>query len=302
MRQGARLLFAAAALAATAGPAAAQGPSVGELESIAAQREREISTLETRLRGLSAFQDSLVRAKSRAASGSARFQTLSNQILENSARIEPVQRDLRTHYTQLRTLKTEIYQTYNREIARTQQRIDELKGQGRTTRNSAEMRALVQRLPELVQGRNEVSTELEEIEEDLYLPELVYVQNDGPRDLRRKEAQAQDAVALIQRRIGAIENLIAEENRELRMRREADRLQRDLELWGDDRGTGDELEAVLQQQAGGGRPQGQGDPFGESPEQRIRRLQQRRLELLDRREEYRRKAESFAQLLREFYP
>lgn len=302
MRRGPRLLFVAAVLVATAGPAAAQGPSIAELESIANQREREIATLETRLRGLSALQDSLVRAKGRATPGSARFQSLSNQILENSTRIEPVQRDLRTHYTQLRSLKTEIYQSYNREIARTQQRIDELKGQGRTTRNSAEMRTLTERLPELVQGRTDISTELEEIEEDLYLPELVYVQTDGPRDLRRKEAQARDAVALIQRRIDGIENLIAEENRELRMRREADRLQRDLELWGDDRGTGDELEAALQQQAGGGRPEGPGDPFGESPEQRIRRLQQRRLELLDRREEYRRKVESFAQLLREFYP
>ena len=61
------------------------------------------------------------------------------------------------------------------------------------------------------------------------------------------------------------------------------------------------IQAMLEQQPGR-TPQGQDDPFGETPEQRIRRHQQRRLELLDRREEYRQKAETFDQLLREFYP
>lgn len=301
MKGSGRLAVATLALLATAGTVRAQAPTIAELEAVALQREREIARLETRLRALDARQDSLVRVKLRTQPGSAQFETVSNAIRENSARIEPVRRDVATHTTQLRSLKTELYQRYNTAIGSTNQRIEELKAQGRTTRNSAEMRQLVDRLGGLIERRQTLSTELEGIEEELYLPELVYFPTDSPRDLRRKEAQARDAVALIEGRVQAIEEQIEDANRTLRMAQEVARVRRDIELWGDDRGAGDELEVMLEQRPGR-TPRGQENPFGESPEERIRRLQRRRLELLDLHEDYRAKVELFAVQQREFYP
>jgi hypothetical protein len=163
------------------------------------------------------------------------------------------------------------------------------------------MRDLVARLRNLIARRVELSTELEEIQEDLYLPELVYLPDDSPRTLVRKEALALDAVDGIRERLEVIEGRIEDENRRLRMQREAARLQRDLDLWGDDQGQGDEIEQMLNQESGN-TPRGQDNPFGESAQDRIQRLQRRRLELLDRLAEYRQKAELFAQAQRESYP
>ncbi|HUP20121.1 MAG TPA: hypothetical protein VM778_09230 [Gemmatimonadota bacterium] len=300
MRPRTRLMIAVAALMAGAAPAFPQGASIDALERVARQREGQIAALETRLRTYSAQQDSLVRAKSRAR-GSARYEEFSNRIRENSERIVPVQRDLTNHYEQLRRLKNELLQRYNVEIGLATTRYDVLKAEGRTTRNSVEMRALSGRIQTMIERRLALSTELEQIQEDLYLPELVYLPDDSPRALVRKEALALDAVAEIRTRLASIENLIENENRQRRMEQEVARLQRDLELWGDDQGQGDEFEQMLEQQPGRASG-GQDNPFGESPQQRMRRLQQRRLELRDRLAEYQQKADLFAQAQREFYP
>lgn len=299
--RGPAIVALAAALVALA-PAVGsgqEGPSISELERLVREREASISRLEVRLRTLTARQDSLVAAKRRAQPGSAQHQTVSNQILENTERLKPVQRDLRILYENIRSLQTQLFQAYNAEITRTFERIETLKGQGRTTQNSPEMRRLVERQQQLVSARQGIATALEETQEDLYLPDLVYLPTDGPRDLRSKRAQALDAVALFDRRIGALEEDIRELARARDMREKANQLQRDLDLWGDDRGAGDRIEQMLDQSPGVTR--GQENPFGETPEERLRRLQRRRLELIDRREEYRSKAELFADLLREFY-
>lgn len=300
VRAGALLLLLGLGGAA---PARAQGPPIAELERLAAEREARIIVLEARLRRLEGDRDSLVAAKRRAEPGSAQFEAVSNQILENANRIRPVQRDLRTLREDVRNLKTELFQRYNAEIAQTNQRIEALKRGGRTPQTSAELRRLIDRMPSLLRARERLAAEIEETQEDLYLPEIVYDPTDGARELRNKIAAARDAVDRIDQRIGEIEERIESLNRTTRMREEADRLRRDIELWGDDRvaQSASEIEAILEQRRpGGALPRGADDPF-DDPEERVRRLRARLLELRDRRAEFERKADLFADLLREFY-
>lgn len=301
MRVRALFLLATIGLAflALAAPARAQGPSIAELERLIGQREASIARLEARLGALAARQDSLVAVRRGAESGSARYRAVQNQILENSRLLAPVQRDLRVLYEDVRSLRTELYQRYNAEIATANTRYETLKRAGRTTQNSAEMERLVDRIAEIGAARLRLATELEEGQEALFLPDLVYLPTDGPRDLRSKRAQALDAVALIEERIETTGEALEELVRGIELREKASQLKRDLELWGDDRSGGDRIEQMLNQTPGITR--GQGNPFGETAEERLRRLQRRRIELLDRRAEYQRKAEMFENLLREFY-
>lgn len=285
-------------------PLRAQAPPISELERLASERETRIVLLEAQLRTLESRRDSLVEAKRGAEPGSARFESVSNQILRNAGRIRPVQSELRTLREQLRSLKTELFQRYNQEIAATQSRIDELKARGLTPRDSPELRRSTERMPDLLRARARLAAELEESHDVLYLPSLVYDPTDSARELQSKIAAAHDAVDRIDQRVAEIDERIGNLRRSERMREEAERLQRDLELWGDDRSaqSGNEIQAILEQR----RPGGQGrrrteNPF-EDPEQEIRRLRARLLELQDRRVEFERKAELFAELLREFYP
>lgn len=291
-------------IAAMATPLRAQAPPIFELERLASERETRIVVLEAQLRTLESRRDSLVEAKRGAEPGSARFETVSNQILRNADRIRPIQSELRTLREQLRSLKTELFQRYNQEIAATQSRIDELKARGLTPRDSPELRRSTERMPDLLRARERLAAELEESQDVVYLPSLVYDPTDSARELRSKIAAAHDAVDRIDQRVIEINERIGNLRRSERMREEAERLRRDLELWGDDRSaqSGSEIQAILEQR----RPGGQGrrateNPF-EDPEEVIRRLQVRVLELQDRRVEFERKAELFAELLREFYP
>lgn len=300
-------LVVLALLAAPAPRLLAQGeqgpPSIQQLERLAAEREARISTLESRLRTLEAEQDSLVAAKRRAEPGGARFEAVSNQILEKSNEIRPLKRDLRIQREQLRDLKTTLYLRYNTLISQTNQRIKELTDQGLTSQTSPELRGLIERQVRYVRERETLSAEIEQVQGELYLPDLVFDPNDGPRELQSKEAQARDAVESIDGEIADIEKRIDALNRSLRMRQEAERLRRDIELWGDDQAarSANEIAAMLEQPAPGGIGDSGANPFQEDPRVRIRRLQSRRLELVDLRADYARKAEQFAQRLKEFY-
>ncbi|MDX1622438.1 MAG: hypothetical protein R3199_00445 [Gemmatimonadota bacterium] len=291
------------AVGTMATPLRAQGPPISELERLAEQREERIAVLEDRLDRLEARRDSLIEAKRSADPGSARFETVSNRILENAEQIRPVQRELRTLREQVRSLKTELFQRYNLEIAETQTRIDALKARGLTPRESPELRRLTERMPELLRARGRLAAELEEEQDALYLPAIVYDPTDTARELQNKIAASRDAIDRIDERLGEIEERIQNLNRTERMRREAERLQRDLELWGDDRSaqSGSEIEAILEQQRPGARDRRAGaNPF-EDPREEIRRLRGRYLELEERRDEFVRKAALFAELLERFY-
>lgn len=300
--------IAAVALVALAGVGApealAQDPiPISEYRRLIETREAEIERLQERLAFLEARRDSLLTRKSRAEEGSDLFEIVSNEIRENAGRIRPVQRDLRILLRDVKSLKTSLFLRFNAEIARVNQRIEELRNQGATPGTNPELRRLVNLLPEHLAERLRLEGEIEEAETDLILPDLVYLPTDGPNELRWKEAAARDAVDKIDARIAANDEKIENEIQRKRIREEAQRLRRDLELWGDDQSVrrGGELEQLLEQPdpspAGGG---ADADPFID-PDERIRELQQRRLELIDRRAEYAEKAAMFARRLREFY-
>ena len=103
----------------------AQGPGIPELRRLIDERETDIARLESQLRGYEGRADSLSRAKREARPGSARFEGLSNQILEVAREITGVARRLRVLYEQVRELQTDLYLAYNREIAVARQRIEE---------------------------------------------------------------------------------------------------------------------------------------------------------------------------------
>lgn len=294
-------LLVAVALAATATPTLGQGPGIEEYRRLIDERESEITRLEARLGALEQRGDSLSTAKREAEPGSAVFQTLSNEILASSQAITTATRQLRVLYEQTRDLKTELFLAYNREIPVVQSQIDELTGQGRTTENSLELRRLVATLAEYVRERERITAEIEEVEDDLFLPQLAFDPTDGPAQLRVKEAIARDAVDRIDGRIRSIEDQINKAVQRQRDLEEFRRLQDDIELWGDSQAAqgGSVIEEILSGRnvAGGAGP---GDVF-DDPDQRLQELQRRRLDLIERRNEYEQKADEFAQRRIDFY-
>jgi hypothetical protein len=122
---------------------------------------------------------------------------------------------------------------------------------------------------------------------------------DGPSQLRVKEAIARDAVDKIDGRIEVIREQIEGQNRKARDLEELERVKRDIALWGDQQGINAENvnDAILEER-------GRRDTFGgvfDDPNQRIRELQLRLLDLAERRQEYAAKAAVFAQRLQAFY-
>jgi hypothetical protein len=298
----ARLLLAAAALALVAGAPEARaqvpGPGNVELRRLIAQREPEIARLEARQRVLEARGDSLSQVKRRTAAGSAQFETVSNQIRQTGDQLVQVARSLRTLYEQMRDLRTKLYSAYNVAIAETSQRIERLP---KTAENTAELNRLTETLRQYVAARETLVPEIEEAQDDLFLPDLVVDPTDGPSQLRVKEAIARDAVDKIDERIVAIREQIATLVRKQRDREEFARLREDIELWGDRQAAqgSDDITNILE---GRNTPGGRG-PTGDmfdDPSQRIRDLQRRLLDLDERRQEYAAKAAVFAQRLREF--
>ena len=298
------LLALAVALGLGASSAVAQqpaGPTIQELERLLDEREANIARSDARLVALEALADSLVRAKSRVDPGSAQYERISNQIRENSDQIRPLQRDLRQLHAETRDLQTQLFQRYNGLVAVTQTRIDELRRQGRTSQNSPELAQLLQRLPDYLSARERYNAAVQEQQCAPWLPDLVLMADDSPSQLRYKEALSRDAVDKINTCIQGIEKQIDDQVQKKRIKEEVERLQRDIRLWGDQRSAQarDQLEQILE-----GRDRVLGgalDPF-EDPDARIRELQRRRLDLVERREEYQTKARWFAQRLREFYP
>ncbi len=279
------------------------GPSIAEMERLLAQRESGIATTSARLGRLEAMGDSLARAKARAEPGSAQYERLSNQIRENSDQIRPVQRDLRLLYAEAQDLRQQLYVRYNSAVAETNTRIEALRRQGRTPQSSPELRRLIDDLPAYIAARERYAAALEEERCAPWLPDLVLLADDGPAQLRYKEALARDATDKIDTCIAAIQEQINKIVQRQRIQEEAERLRRDIELWGDDRSAqaASEVEAILEGRGAGDRPTDNRDPF-DDPNARIRDLQRRRLELVQRRGEYEAKARWFAQRLREFYP
>ncbi len=277
-------------------------PGIETLRSLIAEREAEVTRLQPRLDALEARADSLSLAKRRAAPGSPEFQSVSNQILDASQQITQVARQMRTLSEQLRDLRTRLFLRYNEEIPSVQRRIDELTAQNRTTRNSQELRRLVERLQDYVRGREAVAAEIEEAEEDVLLLDLVVDPTDGPAQLRVKEAIARDLIDKIDTRIAAIEGQIDKAVQRKRDLEEMRRLQQDIELWQDDQAVrgANQIQAILEGRASGSAIRGAGNVF-DDPDARIRDLQHRRLELLDKRSEYESKARLFAERLRAFY-
>ena len=294
-----RLLLAAAALSFVAGATEAsaqvQGPGIVELRRLIAQREPEIARLEARQRVLETRGDSLSQVKRRTAAGSAQFETVSNQIRQTGDQLVEVARSLRTLYEQMRDLRTKLYSAYNEAIAETSQRIERLP---KTVENTPELNRLTETLRQYVAAREALVPEIEEAQDDLFLPDLVVDPTDGPSQLRVKEAIARDAVDKIDERIVAFQDQIATLVRKQRDREEFHRLRQDIELWGDRQAAqgGSEIEAMLEGRAGGR----VGDVFDDYSE-RIGNLQRRLLELDERRQEYAAKAAVFAQRLQEFY-
>ena len=135
----------------------AQGPGIPELRRLLDEREADIEQLEGQLRSLEDRAAVLSRAKRDARPGSARFESLSNQILDVSREITGLARRLRVLYEQGRSLQTDLYLAYNREIAAARQRIDELTGRPRTDATAAEIRGLVGRLREYIPARDEIA-------------------------------------------------------------------------------------------------------------------------------------------------
>jgi chromosome segregation ATPase len=285
------------AMAGAADGAAQQpGPGLVELRRLIAQREPQIARLEARQRALEARGDSLSEVKRRTAAGSAQFETVSNQIRQTGDQLVQLARELRTLYEQMRDLRTSLYNEYNRAIGETNQRIDRLP---KTAENTAELNRLTETLAEYVAARAVLVPQIEEAQDDLFLPDLVVDPTDGPSQLRVKEAIARDAVDKIDGRIEAIRKQIEDQNRKARDLEELERVKDDIALWGDQRGIDAETleEAILEER-------GRRDAFGgvfDDPNQRIRDLQVRLLDLADRRQEYAAKAAVFAQRLQEFY-
>ena len=100
----------------------------------------------------------------------------------------------------MRDLRTKLYTAYNQAIAETSQHIERLP---KTTENTAELNRLTETLRQYVAAREALVPEIEEAQDDLFLP--------GPRagshrwafQLRVKEAIARDAVDKIDERIAA---------------------------------------------------------------------------------------------------
>lgn len=298
------MLLAGVALAALAGAAdgAAQqqpGPGLVELRRLIGQREPQIARLEARQRALEARGDSLSQVKRRTAAGSAQFETVSNQIRETGDQLVQVARELRTLYEQVRDLKAKLFLAYNDAVAETTERLERLP---KTAENTAELGRLTEQLRVYVSDRAVIQAELEEAQDDLFLPDLVVDPTDGPSQLRVKEAIARDAVDKIDGRIETIREQIETLNRKARDLEEIQRLNRDRELWGDQQGieSGNEIEAILEgRNAPGGR--GAPDDVFADPNERIQALQLQLLSLADRRQEYAAKAAVFAQRLQAFY-
>ncbi len=293
------LALAVSLFASGAGSAAAQGPGIPELRRLLGERETDITRLEAQLRTQEQRADSLSRAKRGSRPGSARFEALSNEILTSSQEITGLARRLRVLYQQVRSLQTDLYLAYNREIAVARQRIDELTGRPRTDQTAAELRRLLSRLETYVPARDEIALALESGEEDLLLLDLTFDARDDPSRLRIKQAIAQDLIERIDRRITGIQNQIDRAERRKRDLEEFERVRRDIELWGDREGSGRQLDAILE-----GRTTGAGE-LGEAfedPDARIRQLQRQRVDLIDRRSEYVSLERLFAQRLEEFYP
>jgi chromosome segregation ATPase len=286
------------ALLAAAADGAAQQPSPGivELRRLITQREPQIARLEARQRTLEARGDSLSQVKRGTAAGSAQFETVSNQIRQTGDQLFQVARELRTLYEQMRDLRTSLYNEYNRAIGETSQRIDRLP---KTAQNTSELNRLTETLAEYVAARAAIVPQIEEAQDDLFLPDLVVNPTDGPSQLRVKEAIARDAVDKIDERIEAIRLQIEDQNRKARDLEELERLNDDMALWGDQQGRNTEnlTAAILEER-------GRRDAFGgvfEDPNDQISELQRRLIELADRRQEYAAKAAVFAQRLQEFY-
>lgn len=303
MDSRARLLLALAALAlllggATEGLAQADGPGIVELRRLISQREPQIARLEARQRALETRGDSLSQVKRRSAAGSAQFETVSNQIRETGDQLFQVARQLRTLYEQMRDLRTKLYSAYNVAIGETSQRIERLP---KTAENTAELNRLTETLREYVAAREMLVPEIEEAQDDLFLPDLVVDPTDGPSQLRVKEAIARDAVDKIEERMTAIREQIASLVRKQRDREEFARLREDIELWGD-RQAAQAIDPIGQILEGRNTPGGRGAPgdMFDDPAERIRELQRRLLDLDERRQEYAAKAAVFAQRMREF--
>ncbi|MGH7543029.1 MAG: hypothetical protein ACREK7_03745 [Gemmatimonadota bacterium] len=291
--------MAAGLLVGGAGSVAAQGPGIAELRRLLGERETDITRLEAQLATQEQRADSLSRAKRGSRPGSARFEALSNEILTSSQEITGLARRLRVLYQQVRSLQTDLYLAYNREIAVARQRIDELTGRPRTDQTAAELRRLLSRLETYVPARDEIALALESGEEDLLLLDLTFDARDDPSRLRIKQAIAQDLIERIDRRITGIQNQIDRAERRKRDLEEFERVRRDIELWGESEGSGRQLDAILE-----GRTTGAGElgeAFGD-PDARIRQLQRQRVDLIDRRSEYENLERLFAQRLEEFYP
>jgi small-conductance mechanosensitive channel len=296
------LYSGAASLALTFGavPARGQALEISEYRRLIDEREADIARLSARLLALESQADSLGRVKRGTRAGSAQYEAVSNRILISSREITGVARQLRVLYEQVRDLKTQLFLAYNSAIAGTQQQIDDLTRRGRTTENSLELRRRVDRLEELVLARERLTGEIEEAQEDLFLPQLTLDPADGPQQLRVKEAIARDAIDRIDERIAAIQDQMTKAQQRKRDLEEFRRLQDDIQLWGDDQAAqgGSEIEAILQSRVGGGA----GGELFEDADVRIRELQRRRVELFDRRADYEAKAGLFARRQREFYP
>lgn len=293
------VLLALGLIASGVESAAGQGPGIAELRRLLDQRETDITRLEAQLRTQEQRADSLSRAKRGTRPGSARFEALSNEILTSSQEITGLARRLRVLYQQVRSLQTDLYLAYNREIAEARQRIDELTGRPRTDQTAAELRRLLSRLETYVPARDEIALALESGEEDLLLLDLTFDARDDPSRLRVKRAIAQDLIERIDRRIAGIQNQIDRAERRKRDLEEFERVRRDIELWGDREGSGRQLDAILE-----GRATGEG-ALGEAledPDARILQLQRQRVDLIDRRSEYEGLERLFAQRLEEFYP
>lgn len=291
----------ALALLAGAVEVAAQqqpGPGIVELRRLISQREPEIARLEARQRTLETRGDSLSQVKRRTGAGSAQFETVSNQIRETGDQLIQVARTLRTLYEQMRDLRTKLYTAYNQAIAETSQRIERLP---KTTENTAELNRLTETLRQYVAAREALVPEIEEAQDDLFLPDLVLDPTDGPSQLRVKEAIARDAVDKIDERIAATREQIDALVRKERDREEFARLKEDIELWGDRQAAQAEnvINAILEGRNAPGR--GVGASIFDDPGERIRDLQRRLIDLEDRRREYADKAAVFAQRLQEFY-
>lgn len=277
----------------------AQGPGIPELRRLLNEREADIEQLEGQLRSLEDRAAVLSRAKRDARPGSARFESLSNQILDVSREITGLARRLRVLYEQGRSLQTDLYLAYNREIAAARQRIDELTGRPRTDATAAEMRGLVDRLREYIPARDEVALALESGEENLLLLDLTFDPRDDPSKLRVKLAIARDLIERIDQRIAAIQGRIARAEQDRRSMEEFRRLREDLDLWDDRGGSGRQLDAILADRETGAGELGEAL---EDPGATIRQLHRQRIELEERRAGYQELERLFAQRLEEFYP